>query len=51
MVRPPLRRRMKLIAMVTEPKSVARYLARIGELTDVPGDRAPCSASSAAETR
>jgi hypothetical protein len=28
---------MKLIAMVTEPKSVARYLASIGELTDVPG--------------
>jgi hypothetical protein len=29
--------RMKLIAMVTEPKSVERYLARIGELTHVPG--------------
>jgi hypothetical protein len=28
---------MKLVAMVTEPKSVARYLAAIGELTDVPG--------------
>ena len=31
---------MKLIAMLTEPKSVARYLAGIGELTDVP-DRSP----------
>ncbi len=29
--------RMKLIAMGTEPKSVERYLARIGELTHVPG--------------
>jgi hypothetical protein len=29
--------RMKLIAMVTDPKSVARYLAKIGERTDVPG--------------
>jgi len=28
---------MKLIAMVTKPKSVARYLEGIGELTDVPG--------------
>jgi hypothetical protein len=28
---------MKLIAMLTETKSVARYLAGIGELTDVPG--------------
>jgi hypothetical protein len=28
---------MKLLAMVTEPKSVRRYLARIGEPTDVPG--------------
>jgi hypothetical protein len=28
---------MKLIAMLTEPKSVARYLAGVGELTDVPG--------------
>jgi hypothetical protein len=29
--------RLKSIAMVTEPKSIARYLAGIGELTDVPG--------------
>jgi hypothetical protein len=28
---------MKLIARVTEPKSVERYLASLGELTDVPG--------------
>jgi hypothetical protein len=28
---------MRLIAMLTEPKRVARYLAGIGELTDVPG--------------
>jgi hypothetical protein len=29
--------RMKLLAMITEPKSVARYLAKIGEPTCVPG--------------
>jgi len=34
---PNCKGRMKLIAMVTEPKSVERYLARIGELTHVPG--------------
>ena len=34
---PKCKGRMKLIAMVTEPKSVARYLAGIGELTNVPG--------------
>jgi hypothetical protein len=28
--------RMKLLAMVTEPKSVTRYLAKIGEPSDVP---------------
>jgi hypothetical protein len=28
--------RMKLIAMVTDPKSVTRYLASIGELVEVP---------------
>jgi hypothetical protein len=27
---------MKLLAMVTDPKSVTRYLAKIGEPTDVP---------------
>jgi hypothetical protein len=27
---------MKLIALVTEPKSIARYLRGIGEPTDVP---------------
>ena len=31
---------MKLVAMVTQPKSVARYLAGIGEPVDVPS-RAP----------
>jgi hypothetical protein len=31
---------MKLCAMVTDPASVTRYLAEIGEPTDVPG-RAP----------
>ena len=31
---------MKLIAMVTDASSVERYLAKIGEPTDVPG-RAP----------
>jgi hypothetical protein len=34
---PTCKGRMKLIAMLTEPKSVARYLAGIGELTDAPG--------------
>ena len=29
--------RMKPLAMVTARKSVARYLAKIGEATDVPG--------------
>jgi hypothetical protein len=31
---------MKLIAMVTDPKSVTRYLAPLGELVEVP-DRSP----------
>jgi hypothetical protein len=31
---------MKLVAVVTNPKSVSRYLAAIGELTEVP-DRSP----------
>jgi hypothetical protein len=34
---PKCKGRMKLIAMLTEPKSVGRYLAGMGELTDVPG--------------
>ena len=34
---PKCKGRMKLVAMVTKPKSVARYLASIGELADVPG--------------
>jgi hypothetical protein len=29
--------RMKLVALVTDPKSVTRYLAGIGELAEVPG--------------
>jgi hypothetical protein len=28
---------MKLLAIVTAPKSVARYLVAVGELADVPG--------------
>ena len=28
---------MKLLSMVTGQRSVARYLASIGELTDIPG--------------
>ena len=28
---------MKLVALVTDTKSIHRYLAGIGELTDVPG--------------
>jgi hypothetical protein len=31
---------MKLVSMVTDPKSIARYLAALGELTEVP-DRSP----------
>ncbi|MBK6462444.1 MAG: hypothetical protein IPF92_15740 [Myxococcales bacterium] len=33
---PMLRGSMKLLAIVTDPKSVARYLRGIGEPTDVP---------------
>jgi hypothetical protein len=28
---------MKLVAMLTEPRSIARFLAALGEPTDVPG--------------
>jgi hypothetical protein len=28
---------MKLVAMVTEPRSIARFLAALGEPVDVPG--------------
>jgi len=31
---------MKLVAMVTDPKSITRTLAALGELTEVP-DRSP----------
>ena len=34
---PRCKGRMKLLAILTEPKSVARYLGKIGEPTDVPG--------------
>jgi hypothetical protein len=34
---PTCHRRMKLVARVTDPKSVTRYLAGIGELAEVPG--------------
>jgi hypothetical protein len=37
---PKCKGKMKLIAMVTDPKSVTRYLATIGELLEVP-DRSP----------
>ncbi len=33
---PKCKGRMKLVAMVTDPKSVARYLAGLGELADGP---------------
>jgi hypothetical protein len=33
--------RMKLLAMLTDAKSVARYLAKLGEPTDVPGRCGP----------
>jgi hypothetical protein len=32
---------MKLVAMVTAPKSISRYLSAIGEPADVPA-RSPC---------
>ena len=32
---------MKLVAMLTEEKSVLRYLASVGESVNVPG-RSPC---------
>jgi hypothetical protein len=34
---PKCKGRMTLIAIVTDPKSVSRYLASMGEPTDVPG--------------
>jgi len=46
--------RPKLIARVTEPKSLARYLAGIGELSDVPGrspSRGPPSRKSVVARR
>jgi hypothetical protein len=33
---PTCQGRMKLVAMVTEPKSIARFLTALGEPTDVP---------------
>jgi len=36
LVCPKCRGRMKLVAMLTEPKSITRYLAALGENTDVP---------------
>jgi hypothetical protein len=35
--------RMKLLAMITAGKSIERYLAKLGEPTDVPG-RSPSTA-------
>ncbi|WP_437324262.1 hypothetical protein [Sorangium sp. So ce381] len=29
--------RMKLVAMITEPSNIARFLTALGEPTDVPG--------------
>ena len=37
---PTCRGRMKLVAMLTKRESITRYLAAIGELTDVP-ERSP----------
>jgi hypothetical protein len=34
---PNIRGRMKLLAMITDDKSIERYLAKLGEATDVPG--------------
>ena len=34
---------MRLLAVVKNPLSIARYLAAVGELTEVPGDPAPRS--------
>jgi hypothetical protein len=36
LVCPTCRGRMRLVAMVTDPKSIARFLAGIGELAEVP---------------
>jgi len=53
---PNCKRRMKLLAVVTARQGVARYLAAVGELQDVPGrspsrgpptGRAPCCAAGA----
>ncbi|WP_437659204.1 hypothetical protein [Sorangium sp. So ce1182] len=33
---PACKGRMKLVAMLTEPSSIARILTALGELTDVP---------------
>ena len=37
-------KRMKLIALVTEPKSIVRYLTKLGEPIDVPTRYQPRSA-------
>ncbi|WP_437568382.1 MULTISPECIES: hypothetical protein [unclassified Sorangium] len=45
---------MKLVAMITEPRSIARFLAALGEPVDVPGpspSRGPPYSNSAALRR
>lgn len=34
---PACKGRMKLVAMITEPSNIARFLTALGEPTDVPG--------------
>ncbi|WP_437945322.1 hypothetical protein WME98_30835 [Sorangium sp. So ce296] len=38
---------MKLVAMVTEPRNIARFLSALGEPTDVPA-RSPSADAAAA---
>ncbi|WP_437937011.1 hypothetical protein [Sorangium sp. So ce341] len=40
---------MKLVAMITEPRSIARFLAVLGEPVDLPG-RSPSRGPSCCKT-
>jgi hypothetical protein len=44
---PARKGRMKLVAMITEPSNIARFLTALGEPTDVPG-RSPSADAAAA---
>jgi hypothetical protein len=45
---PACKGRMKLVAMITEPSNIARFLTALGEPTDVPG-RSPSADAAAAD--